>query len=209
MKLLLLVMELVALIVVFFGMIFSIVYLGYYMFGFLPYIKGRKLTDEEKKAIIKDGLSHKTTEKGKTGILAQRTILGKSGRTAYSNRFRKTAYLFANAYKKGKGEKFNFNFKYTHEIFIRNITQEQLDSLMIRDYDKAIVCPGNFVFDDTNIIEVVDCGQTYKWYKKVWIIICSLVTMKLDRYVCGLIICTLVAFVILTPIYGYLIYLMM
>lgn len=126
--------------------------LAYFIFGFFPLVRGHGLSEEDIRLIRENGISHKTTAKGYEGIMRDRKIKGKAGRKAYSNHFMKAAYLFANAYFK-EGEEFNDNYKYEYIIYIRKLSDEQIEKIRIRDYDKALIAKGDFVFDLQNEIE--------------------------------------------------------
>lgn len=156
------------------GLICLVITVTFYLYpiflGLFPFLKARKLTDEDIMVLKEKGICHKTTTEGMKGIQKENTINGSKGVRAYSTLRKKSAFFFANAYIK-RGEVFNENLKYRQIVNITNLSDEQIKKMRIRLYDSAIIYLGDFKFEEKNQIEYIDMGRP-KYsigYKIKWI----------------------------------------
>ena len=167
-----------------------------FIFGFFPFNRTRALTDDEKNKVREYGICHKTSQKGKEGIVALSKIKGGKWWMAYSNHFRKSAFFFANAYIQD-GEVFNDNPKYRYTIFIQRLTEEQLQNFKIRKHDKALIYNGDFMFDEVNQIRI-DKIEKHK-YRIVQILLLVLKSLLPSRFSIYLLLSCFLALVLLCP----------
>lgn len=136
------------------------VVLSTFIFGLLPSIRARKLNKRDIEAIKQNGIIHKTTTKGKNGIMRDGVLKGCIGLGAYSNQFRKSAFFLIGGYLKKESEQYNDNKKYDYSIHITGVTDEQIKSMKIRRYDNTLIVCGDFVFCENNRISVEEIAET-------------------------------------------------
>lgn len=129
-----------------------IIFLTYFIFGFFPFIKAKELSAKDLKILKNCGLLHKTSAKGYIGINKDCLIKGTKGRKSYSMHFIKAVYFFSIGHMNEEGETFNRNYKYKYMMKIENLTERQLNNMMIREHDNTIMYKGNFKFEKENII---------------------------------------------------------
>lgn len=141
-------------------------YLSYVIMGLFKPFRACKLKDIDKQNIKLHGLIHKTTSKGKIGILRDQRVNGKAGVKAYSCQFRKTAFFFAKEYINIDSEEYNDNSKYDYEIHINNITDEQLEKMRIRSYDNAIMVLGDLDIGGNDVIVKEIPGNKQQKFKR-------------------------------------------
>lgn len=171
-------------------------YLSYFIFGFFSFVKAKELSEDDVMEVRNHGISHKTSVKGKEGILADKMITGKRGHRAYSNHFRKTSFFFCNSYMQF-GEKFNDNFKYKYMINIENLSDEQIRKMRIRDYDKALMYMGDFVFEAHNKVSVTKLNvPNYNFFQKFLYILKALISIRPDKYIGCLLLSVLISVVL-------------
>lgn len=176
------------------------VYLTYFIFGFFPFIKAQNLKEDDILKIRQLGISHKTTSKGKAGIVNDKKIKGSKFRKAYSNHFRRAVFFFANAYIKD-GEDVNDNFKYEYVVRISNLSEEQIKNLKIREYDKVLMYKGDFKIEEQNIIQIEPIErEKNKKIEKIVFFVKGIFTMKSDKYQKGLYVSLLISVIALSPL---------
>ena len=174
--------------------VFLIMNLAYFIFGFFSFIKAKELGEEDIINIKKFGISHKTTSKGKVGIEKDEKIKGSIGRKSYSNHFKKAVYFFANAYMK-KGESFNDNLKYEYILNIINLSDNQIKNMKKRTYDNAILYMGDFKFEECNEVKYKKIEkEKYNLFQKVLYYLKAFLSIRVDKYICGLSISAIISF---------------
>ena len=65
------------------------------LLDYLPFFKVRKLTENEKEEVEKNGLFHLTSAKAATKILEEKKLKGRWRVTNYSNGFKRSVFLFS------------------------------------------------------------------------------------------------------------------
>jgi len=136
----------------------------YFIFGLFKPIKARNLTSDEKNFIMKNGITHKTSDKGKRGIQEKKEIYGTWGFKSYSNHFKKCVYFFSN-YQENEIARLLNGSKYKWEIHITELTDEQINNIKIRSYDKSILFDGDFKFESLNNIKYEKVAKRERSFK--------------------------------------------
>lgn len=173
-------MQIIIIIIFAIGIVALSVNLTYFLFGFFPFIKARPLSGIDIENIKKYGICHKTSQKGLDGIKKDKTIKGTKGRKSYSTHYKNAAYFFANAYIED-GEKFNWNPKYKYVIDIKNLSDNQIKQLRIRNYDKAIMHIGDFEMEDQNVITVQKIVDERTWIEKTKFLLLAVASTFIPR----------------------------
>jgi hypothetical protein len=175
-------------------------YLSYFLFGFFGFITAKKLTNYDIEKVKEGGISHFTTIAGYKGITEKSIINASKFRKAYSNHFKKCVFLFANEYINEDAYKFNFNIKYSWKINISNLSENQIEKLKIRDYDKALMYQGNLFLEKENNITWTELESSkLRRIEKIRYMIKVMLTSKFDNYLICLTGCALFCMAI---IYG-------
>ncbi len=124
-------------------------YLGVDIMSFIPFVKLKKLSDEQKVDVMTKGIVHATTDKGRAGISEMNTILPTKGIKNYCNRLRKSVYFSPAESKTSEG--FNKDTKYTQKLKVL-LTDEQVRKLKYRSFDDTYVYTGPFFIEEENNI---------------------------------------------------------
>lgn len=121
-----------------------------FVFGLLPPIKARKLSEEQLEKIKKYGLSHCTTMLGYEGINREKKIHASKGDTAYSNQNKPCVFFCINS-DDGATKGINSNEKYRKKLIIKGFNEQQLSLMKIRNCDKAIIYQGDIDISDLKV----------------------------------------------------------
>ena len=134
--------------------LFLLFHMTYFFWGLFPDMRARNLTENEIAAIKSSGLVHGTKDTNVENILRSKVFTGHGGWNSYSNHFRKTSFFYIMDFREDSRCSLSYSFSVSSFIRIRNITDEQIQHMKIRSYDKAVMVCGDFHICNENVIDV-------------------------------------------------------
>lgn len=108
----------------------------------------RKINDQEKQEIEKNGLIHLTTNYAMGSIQQSRKLLGRCKLFSYSYNFKKTIFFF-NGEPTSRALWFNYDDNYTKKLVLSSLPKTVIDELYIRKYDDVILFRGSINLSGT------------------------------------------------------------
>lgn len=127
--------------------------------GLTKPFKAHALSIDNKNDLMKDGISHKTSRLAKQCINKEKLVRKSNSLQSYSTQFHKCTFFFSNTHMDKKSELYNENSKYEVIMYIRNLSETQIENFKIRDFDNAVMYNTDFKIEEYNTIEWIDLNK--------------------------------------------------
>lgn len=169
----------------------SIMSLGYTILGGTNELHAHPLSDAQKDIIRQYGIIHITTNESAASIISQEIVYASKGILHnYSHASTRNCFFFMNRNLADLDLGFNMATDRNIGVTIQNLTEDQIDKLLIRDYDNALLYTGDFSTEGCNMWSSAQLTGTYTRHTPVSYILCLLASVAISFAIHAMIIIT-------------------
>ena len=134
-------------------------YVTYYIFGKQKNIAAKELSNTHKNKIKECGIIHYTKREYAEEIIKQGVFKPSNRIKSYSSGLKKSVHFFIASHYNDKSIEFNI-INLDCYIKITGLTENQLNNIKIRGFDKTLVYTGEFVIESENNCFIEESKET-------------------------------------------------